>query len=113
MLFVSNGAQISRLINFTTTDGTLSIAGTTDCPLVICDEGDLNVDSTGFIVCRRYGSRVDGGDGGPEPGITLGRAEVPALLAEGLYGEDLWVDVEMALSWAREGRALVKRVGGA
>ncbi|WP_405737509.1 hypothetical protein OG607_25015 [Streptomyces sp. NBC_01537] len=40
MLFVFGGAEVKRLINFTTTDGTISIAGKTECPLVIYDEGD-------------------------------------------------------------------------
>jgi hypothetical protein len=113
MLFVVNDAHVSRLINFTTTDGTLSIAGTTHCPLVICDEGDLNLDSTGYIVCRVHETRSDGGSPDPEPTITLSRAEVPALLLDGLYNEDRWVDAEQAVSWARAGRPLLRSVTGA
>ncbi|GAA0921083.1 hypothetical protein GCM10009558_032470 [Virgisporangium aurantiacum] len=112
MLFVVNGAQVSRLIDFTTTDGTLSIAGTTDCPLLICDEGDLNLHSTGYIVCRVHESRFDGGGPAPEPTITLSRAEVPALLLDGLYDENRWVDAERAVSWARAGRPLLRPVIG-
>jgi hypothetical protein len=116
MLFVFAGAQVSRLISFTTNDGTLSIAGTTDCPLVICDEGDLNLRSTGHVLCRFSAALPlsrptddDDPDDWPQPTITLSRAEVPAALAEGLYDETRWVDSELAVSWAREGRPLLRR----
>ncbi|MEV4249649.1 hypothetical protein AB0J63_40325 [Streptosporangium canum] len=52
LLFVFGGAEVRRLINFTTTDGTIFIAGTTRCPLVIYDEGNLDLDCTGHILCR-------------------------------------------------------------
>lgn len=114
MLFVFGGAQVSRLISFTTNDGTMSIAGTTDCPLVICDEGDLNLRSTGHVLCR-FSQTVpaapqpmdDDPDDWPQPTVTLSRAEVPTVLADGLYDENRWVDSELALSWARAGRPLL------
>jgi hypothetical protein len=113
MLFVFGGAQVSRLIDFTTNDGTLSIAGTTACPLTICDEGDLNLRSTGHILCRFSTTLpaphppIDDPDDWPQPTITLSRAEVPTALAEGLYDENRWVDSELAVSWARAGRPLL------
>jgi hypothetical protein len=120
MLFVYGGATVTRLIDFATTDGTLSVAGTTDCPLIISDEGDLNVTNTGHVLCRRYGTLPEGtgsvegdidDDAEPEswgwPTITLSRAEVPATFVAGLYGEDLWVDTRLAVAWAREGRPLL------
>jgi hypothetical protein len=121
MLFVFNGARVSRLIIFTTTDGTLSIAGTTDCPLVICDEGDLNLRSTGHILCRVYDSLPGNGrrdsdadlEGWVVPTVTLSRAEVPTALFDDLYDEDHWVDSEQALSWARAGRPLLRPATGA
>jgi hypothetical protein len=121
MLFAFNGAQVSRLISFTTNDGTLAIAGTTDCPLVICDDGDLSLRSTGHILCDRRASLPDNrrpdGDTDPqgwvEPTITLSRAEVPTALIEGLYDEHNQVNSELALSWARAGRPLLRPATGA
>lgn len=114
MLFVFTGAQVSRLIDFTTNDGTLSIAGMTDCPLVICDEGDLNLRSTGHVLCRfsvnlppSHPTDDSDPDDWPQPTVTLSRAEVPTALVEGLYDESRWVDSELALSWARSGRPLL------
>jgi hypothetical protein len=104
MLYVINGARVSRLINFTTTDGTLSIAGTTECPLVICDAGDIELDSTGYVLCRMHDSA-----GSLAPTITLGRAEVPQLLLDDLYDEKRWVDSSRAVEWARAGRPLLRQ----
>lgn len=120
MLFVYGGATVTRLIDFATTDGTLSVAGTTDCPLIISDEGDLNVTNTGHVLCRRYatlpGDTAEPYEAGPQgepdswgwPVITLSRAEVPAALVAGLYDEDHWVDAGRAVEWAREGRPLLR-----
>ncbi len=114
MLFAYGGATVTRLISFATTDGTLSVAGSTHCPLIISDEGDLNVNNTGHVLCRRYESAPAGtpSEGEPEgwgwTAITLGRAEVPATLADGLYDERNWVDDRLAVTWAREGRPLLR-----
>ncbi|GAB3831525.1 hypothetical protein ACFPIJ_29775 [Dactylosporangium cerinum] len=116
MLFVYRGATVTRLIDFATTDGTLSVAGTTDCPLIISEEGDLNVNNTGHVLCRRYATLpgaveatgdTEAFDGWGWTAITLSRAEVPATFVTGLYGDDHWVDVRLAVEWAREGRPLM------
>lgn len=119
MLFVFGGADIARLVKFTTTDGTLSIAGRTRCPLVIFDEGDLNVTATGHILSRRsegpaepYEAESAESDddipGWGWPTVTLTRAEVPAALDESLYDDQNWVDGERALAFARAGRPLLR-----
>ena len=120
MLFVFGGAEVKQLINFTTTDGTISIAGTTECPLVIYDEGDLNLASTGHILCRRYDGPAEApalGDASEDndedlgwgwPRITLTRTEVPDALVEGLYDEHHRVDSRLALALARAGKPLLR-----
>ncbi|GAA3220745.1 hypothetical protein GCM10010532_050600 [Dactylosporangium siamense] len=116
MLFVYQNATVTRLIDFATTDGTLSVAGRTNCPIIISDEGDLNVNNTGHVLCRRYATLPEGaghtGDDVEETGwgwtaITLSRAEVPATFVAGLYGDDHRVDNRLAVQWAREGRPLL------
>lgn len=116
MLFVYRGAEIRRLVNFATTDGTLSIAGRTRCPLVIYDEGDLNIESTGHILCRRHAGPADPiPDADPTepdytawgwPTVTLTRTEVPQVFAAGLFDENGWVDARRALAAARAGEPL-------
>jgi len=119
MLFVFGGADIARLVRFTTTDGTLSIAGRTRCPLVIYDEGDLNVTSAGHILSRRsegpvapYEAPSSDSDfdfsGWGWPTVTLTRTEVPAALDASLYDDENWVDAATALEFARSGRPLLR-----
>ncbi len=112
LLFVYQGAQVSRLISFCTNDGTLSIAGNTSCPLILCDDGDLNVDSSGHILCREQHGWPGGGPAGgeegrwPTPTITLGPADVSTYFVDELCGEDDWIEDSAAVAFAREGRTL-------
>ncbi|MEU0563745.1 hypothetical protein [Dactylosporangium sp. NPDC006015] len=94
MLYVYGGAVVSRLIHFATTDGTLAIGGTTDCPLTVYDDGNLEVDSTGLVLNRRFGET--------SPDLVDG-------LVDGLVRDDGRVDDRLALAWARDGKPLLRR----
>ncbi|WP_344829680.1 hypothetical protein [Actinocorallia longicatena] len=86
LLYVHGDAAVSRLIDFTTTDGTLQIFGATGCPLLLHADGDLWADSDGVVHSCRSGE--------PAPVV----AEV--MTATG-------VDSRLAVEFARLGRPVL------
>ncbi len=119
MLFVFGGAEVSSAIIFESNDGTLSIAGTTVCPLVVIHDGDANLSVKGEVFNsydegplaeeEDQGEESNENDSGyPLPKTTMTCAEAAEKLNAELFDEDGNFDSETATAWAIEGKPLFR-----
>ncbi len=89
MLFVFGAARVEQAILFETSNGTLSVAKKTVCPLVVCHEGDLNLAGTGEI--------FDSSDDGPFEGALGSSDDSAERAAKGFPSSDVTMTVAEAL----------------
>lgn len=119
MLFGFAGARVKNAIFFETNDGTLSIAKKTECPLVVCHEGDLNLRATGPVF-----NSIDEGpcddseedddddaDGGfPSTRVTMTLEEARDKLVPQVFEDDEFAS-EKAYKRALKGQPLLRPKG--
>lgn len=81
-LYVFGDARVEHAIFFESTDGTLSVAGKTECPLVVCHEGDLNIAASGVVFDSSDDGPVEPSGASDAPGSGFPLSPVSMTLTE-------------------------------
>lgn len=115
MLFVFKNARVEQAIFFETNNGTLSVAQKTQCPLVVCHEGDLNIAATGEVFNSTEEGPIEGDDepaesegtGFPMSNVTMTLTEARERLISAVFVDDEF-DADKAYRRAAKGESLFR-----